>query len=204
MGLASGLMLAGFAAFFSSLTQAAFTATTANAGSALTAADLDAWIPTAVTTTRTGPTTCQVTWTPTTGLRPGITYDITDGTTTLASTQPGTTSTVTVATTALTPHVHARFGTWTSAASAAAASACTGYPDPPEITATPTDTQITATWTTPADNGSAITGYTATTTPATQTCTLTPTDPLTCTFTALTNGTTYTVTVTATNTNGTT
>ncbi|MBL8929710.1 MAG: fibronectin type III domain-containing protein, partial [Kineosporiaceae bacterium] len=33
---------------------------------------------------------------------------------------------------------------------------------------------------------------------------LTPTDPLTCTFTALTNGTTYTVTVTATNTNGTT
>ena len=56
-------------------------------------------------------------------------------------------------------------------------------------------------WTTPAGNGSPVTGYTVTATPGGhKTCTTA--DALTCTVTGLTNGTAYTFTVTATNTVG--
>ncbi|MBK8078783.1 MAG: fibronectin type III domain-containing protein [Kineosporiaceae bacterium] len=71
------------------------------------------------------------------------------------------------------------------------------------MTATPGDTQATATWTAPNDQGSAVTSYTATTTPSSTSCTVTVPAARTCTFTGLTNGVTYTVSVTATNANGT-
>ncbi len=83
-------------------------------------------------------------------------------------------------------------------------------PDSPTIgTATPGNTQATVTWTVPAsDGGSPITGYTVTaadsTTPANggQTCAWSS-GPLTCTVTGLTNGDSYTFTVTAANSVGT-
>ncbi len=79
-------------------------------------------------------------------------------------------------------------------------------PDAPVIgTATGGDAIATVTWSTPlSDGGSPIGGYTVTaadsTTPANggETCTWT-TGPLTCTVTGLTNGDSYTFTVTATN-----
>ena len=55
------------------------------------------------------------------------------------------------------------------------------------------------TWTKPADNGSAITGYTVTSSPGSNTCTTSDADTLTCVVTGLTNGTAYRFTVTATN-----
>ncbi|MBK7621525.1 MAG: fibronectin type III domain-containing protein [Kineosporiaceae bacterium] len=203
MVVGGALLFVGFAALFSSQVQGAFTAQTSNGGTALSAAQLDPWIPTSVTTTRTTPTTCQVTWTPAVGLRSGATYDITDGVTTYATGVSGTTTTITVPTTQLTPQVRIRYGTWTSTATTTATTPCTGVPDAPAVTAIPSDQQTTITWPQPDDQGSVITHYTATTSPASQTCTITVPATRTCTFTGLTNGLTYTVSVTATNANGT-
>ncbi len=62
---------------------------------------------------------------------------------------------------------------------------------------------VTFIWTAPASNGgSTITGYTVTASPGGRTCTWTS-GPLTCAVTGLTNGTSYTFTVTATNSAGT-
>lgn len=75
----------------------------------------------------------------------------------------------------------------------------TVVPDPPTaVTAVAGDAQAMVSWQAPAFPGtSAITGYTATSTPDGLTCTTT--GALTCTITGLVNGTSYTFTVTAEN-----
>ncbi len=195
--------LVAVAAMCSSTTQGAFSAQTSNAGTTLAAAQLDSWVPTAVSTSRTGATTCLVSWTPAAGLRAGASYDVTDGVATLASGVVGSSTTVTVPASAVTPRVHIRYGGWVSTASTSSAAACVGYPDAPVVSATPSEGQFTATWSAPSGNGAAIASYTATTTPASTTCTVTVPDPRSCTFAGLTNGVTYSVSVTATNAAGT-
>jgi hypothetical protein len=69
------------------------------------------------------------------------------------------------------------------------------------VTVTALDEGVSASWTAPASNGgTAITGYVAVATPGGKSCTTTA---LSCTITGLTNGTPYTVAVTATNATGT-
>ena len=68
---------------------------------------------------------------------------------------------------------------------------------PTGVSATPGDAQAHVSWAAPsADGGSAITGYTATSSPDNMTC---ATAGLSCTVSGLTNGTPHTFTVTATN-----
>ncbi len=107
--------------------------------------------------------------------------------------------------------VTATNGTGTGPASqpSAAVVPATTPGQPTSVSATPGDTSALVTWSAPAsDGGSAITGYTVTaadsTTPANgnETCSLT-TGPLSCTVSGLTNGDSYTFTVTATNSAGT-
>jgi hypothetical protein len=70
-------------------------------------------------------------------------------------------------------------------------------PDPPTgVTATPGDRQATVSWTAPGDEHGAITGYTATASPGGATCTAATTS---CTVAGLTNGSSYTFTVHASN-----
>jgi hypothetical protein len=75
-------------------------------------------------------------------------------------------------------------------------------PDSPSgVTGTPGSNQVTLLWRAPiSDGGSPITGYTATATPSGQTCSTI--GALSCTITGLTNGTSYTFTVTANNSAG--
>src|SRR6185295_18385956 len=69
-------------------------------------------------------------------------------------------------------------------------------------TATPGDTQVALSWTAPSSSGgSAITGYTATASPGGATCATG--GATTCAVTGLTNGVSYSITVTATNLAGT-
>ena len=88
-------------------------------------------------------------------------------------------------------------GGWTLAISGAV-----GSPGAPTgVTATAGNGQATVTWVAPASNGgSPITGYTVTAAPGGQTCSTT--GALSCTVTGLTNGTSYTFTVVATNSVG--
>jgi chitodextrinase len=76
-----------------------------------------------------------------------------------------------------------------------------GVPDQPAAPTTVRgDHQASVTWSATNGNGSPVTGYTVTSTPAGQTCTTT--GATTCTVTGLTNGTDYSFSVTATNTMG--
>ncbi len=74
---------------------------------------------------------------------------------------------------------------------------------PTNVVALPGNAALSVSWSAPANTGSSpITLYTATATPGGATCTWT-TGPLACAITGLTNGTSYTVKVTATNGQGT-
>lgn len=79
-----------------------------------------------------------------------------------------------------------------------------GVPSVPmSITATAGDTEVTITWAPPTPGGRApVAGYTVTASPGGRTCTSLA-DPTWCTVRGLTNGTSYTFTVAATNANGT-
>ncbi len=185
-------------------TQGAFTSQTSSTGSTLTAAQLNAVLPTAVSATRTAATTCLVTWAAHGSVPAGATYDVTDGVGgTLATSVSGSSVPVTVPTEALTPTVRTRVGAWVSTSATAASAPCPGLPDAPVPTATPGDGQLTVTWPAPADNGSAIASYAATTSPVSSTCTVVVPAARTCTFTGLTNGLGHTVSVTATSAAGT-
>ncbi len=71
-------------------------------------------------------------------------------------------------------------------------------PDPPaSVVAVAGDTTASVAWVAPANNGSPISGYTVTSSPGNKTCTTTGT--AFCTVHGLTNGLSYTFTVTATN-----
>ncbi|WP_088286682.1 fibronectin type III domain-containing protein [Kineosporia sp. A_224] len=186
---------------------AVFSATTAGPPAVYTAGQLTSYVPTAVTASRTAATTCLVSWTPASGLPSGLTYDVTDGTSTVATGVSGTSASVTVPVTAVTPRVKARLNSWVSTTSTAAASACNGYPDAPgALTLTPSDGAVQASWTAPAGNGGTVASYTATISPApgSGSATCTATVPTTsCSWSSLTNGLTYTVSVTATSNVGT-
>jgi len=71
---------------------------------------------------------------------------------------------------------------------------------PTAVVVSPGNTEAAVKWTAPANNGSAISKYTVTSSPGSKTCTTATT---TCTVTVLTNGTPYRFTVTATNARGT-
>ena len=74
---------------------------------------------------------------------------------------------------------------------------------PTNVVALPGNAALSVSWSAPTTTGSSpITHYTATATPGGATCTWT-TGPLACAITGLTNGTSYTVKVTATNAQGT-
>ena len=79
--------------------------------------------------------------------------------------------------------------------------AATAPAAPTSVKATPGNAQAVVTWTAPATGGSAITGYTVTSSP--DGITATTTGAKTATLVGLTNGTAYTFTVTATNAIGT-
>ena len=137
---------------------------------------------------------------------------------TVSGSPPATSTTVGGLTngTSYTFTVKAVNGSGTSAASTASVAVVTGSPNPPTnvvaVGGAPAPSgDLNVTWSAPASSGlGTITSYTATAKPSSgtsKTCTSTSTAPATpalaCQVTGATNGTSYTVTVTATNSTGT-
>jgi LPXTG-motif cell wall-anchored protein len=92
---------------------------------------------------------------------------------------------------------------WVSNSGAGTVSRIIFPPQPPlNVTATPGDAKATISWGAPTNTGgSPITGYSATASPGGKSCTTTT--ATSCTITGLTNGTMYSVSVTASNAVGT-
>jgi hypothetical protein len=176
--------------------------------------------PTGVTATATG-TSATVTWTaPAPGTSPITSYTVTPyiGTvaqpaTTIAGAPPATSATITGLTNGATYTftVSATNAVGTGPAStpsnAVTPSVPTAPAAPTEVTATPGNASATVSWSAPAADGSPITSYTVTPyigTVAQPATTIAGAPPATsATITGLTNGSTYTFTVTATNAVGT-
>ncbi len=164
--------------------------------------DLDAYLPTAVSSTRTDPTTCRVSWTVSGSAPPGLVYDVRDGTGAMAASGVGAGPvSITVPAGQTMPTVDGRLGAWRS--SSAASTPCPGYPSAPTgLTLAPGEQSVTAGWSAAAGNGAPVTSYSASASPGGAACTATA--PATsCTLPGLTNGITYTVSVTATSSVGT-
>ena len=128
----AGLVLLGRAA------GASFATATSNAGSALGAATLSPYVPASVGVTRVGGV-CRVTWTASAaaGAPSALTYDVTDGTSTLATGVSGLSADVTT-NADLTPRVFARVGGWVSATSTTSAGSCgSGNTYATQVAATP-------------------------------------------------------------------
>ena len=92
---------------------------------------------------------------------------------------------------------------WVTNSAGTTVSRITFPPQPPlNVTATPGDANATISWSAPTNTGgSPITGYSATASPGGKSCTTTT--ATSCTISGLTNGTTYSVSVTASNAVGT-
>jgi hypothetical protein len=167
------------------------------------ARSLNPLVPASVTASRLNASTCRVSWTASTAPDPpvGLTYDVTDGSTTLVSGVAGLV--VDLSTTQnITPAVRARAGNWVSASATTSSVSCAGAPGAPTaVVPTAAQGQISVVWSAAPANGSTITGYTVTGTPSTGSpVTCTATVPASgCALTGLTDGVLHTITVTATN-----
>lgn len=162
--------------------------------------NLNRYVPTSLTATRTGTTTCKVNGTGTVALTTGTSHTVLDGSGNVLKsgiTSTPTDVTVPAGVTPVTVQVHNR--SWVSTGSLGAT--CPAAMDAPtDVYAVGGDTQAEVHWTAPQSNGGAtITKYTATASPGGATCTATT--GTSCVITGLTNDTTYSVTVTATNAN---
>lgn len=189
---------------------AAFTANTSTTAS-FASLDLDTVRPLSASSSRVSPTSCHVTWTPSPSAPVGMTYDVSDGTSTVRTAAGATNATIVVGNTAATLTVKARYGSWTSA-EATQAGICQPGPElPGNLTLSPGDQSITASWTAPDGNGHPVTGYVVTATPTAGAGheTLPPVicapagGGTSCVVSGLVNGVTYTVGVSATTAVGT-